>query len=74
MRMNDERVVKTVVLGWYEGLECESTVALLKKKTMLYRQKLLRESGVDWTGIELRTNYRKEWKRCVRKRMKRVNV
>merc|ERR1712212_416221 len=34
MRMSDERVVKAVVLGWYEELEAESKMPGRKKKTV----------------------------------------
>ena len=74
MRMNDERIVKAVVLGWYEGLIGESKMAGRKKKTVLYWKWLLKEAGIDWTDIERRTKDRKEWKRSVRERMERVHV
>ena len=74
MRMSDERMVKAVVLGWYEGLQGENKMVGKKKKTVLYWKRLLREAGVDWTDIERRTKDRKEWKRCVMERMERVHL
>ena len=73
MRMNDERIVKAVVLGWYEGLEGKSKMIGRKKKTVLYWKRLLKEAGIDWTDIERRTKDRKEWKKCIRNRMERVH-
>ena len=72
MRMSDERMVKAVVLGWYEGLEGESKMAGRKKKTVLYWKRLLREAGVDWTDIERRVIDRDGWRKFVRNRMERV--
>ena len=60
MRMSDDREVKAVVLGWYEGLEGENKVAGFKRKTVLYWKRLLKEAGVDWTDIERKTSDRKE--------------
>ena len=60
MRMDDDRLVKAVILGWYEGLEGESKIAGQKRKTVLYWKKLLRKAGVDWMDIERRTRDRKE--------------
>ena len=72
MRMDDERVVKAVVLGWYEELEAESKMPGRKKKTVLYWKRLLREAGVDWTDIERRTKDRDGWRKFVRERMERL--
>ena len=36
MTMSDQRMVKLVVLGWYEDLEGESKMAGRKKKTIFY--------------------------------------
>ena len=60
MRMDDDRFVKAVILGWYGGLEGESKMAGQKRKTVLYWKSLLREAGVDWTDIERVTSDRKE--------------
>ena len=36
MRMSDDRIVKAVILGWYEGLGGESKMAGQKRKIVLY--------------------------------------
>ena len=72
MRMDDDRLVKAVILGWYERLERESKMAGKKRKTVLYWKRLLREAGVDWTDIERLMRNRKGWKKCVLGRMERV--
>lgn len=40
MRMDNDRQVKAVVLGWYEGLEGVSKVPGKKRKTVLYWKRL----------------------------------
>ena len=72
MRMGDDRMVKGVVLGWWDKLEEVGRVPGRRRKTVLYWRRLLREAGVDWTRIGQLTADRKEWKEVVRKRMKRV--
>ena len=74
VRMSDERMVKAVILGWYEGLEGEAKMAGRKKKTVLYWKRLLREAGMDWTDVERRAKDRDGWRKFVRERMERVYV
>ena len=45
MRMGDERLVKSAVLGWWEDLEEVDRVPGRRRKTVLYWKKLLREVG-----------------------------
>ena len=74
MRMSDERIVKAVILGWYDNLKDESKMVGRKRKTVLYWKRLLKEAGMDWTDIERRTKDRKGWKRFVIERMERVHA
>ena len=69
MRMDDDRLVKAVVLGWVEQLENTKRVKGGRRKTVLYWKRLLREAAIDWTKIGLLTKDRKEWKRVVKERM-----
>ena len=52
IRMGNDRLVKAMVLGWYEGLEDKEKKKGMKRKTVLYWKSLLREYGVDWTDVE----------------------
>ena len=75
MRMEDGRLTKAVVLGWWDDLEDVPRVVgggQRRRKTVLYWRKLLREAGVDVTRIGRLTADRKEWKGIVRRRMKRI--
>ena len=72
MRMDDERKVKAVTLGWMEDLESAPKMKGKKRKTVLYWKKLLREGGIDYTTIGKETLNRKEWKRRVMTRMKHL--
>ena len=69
MRMEDDRMVKAVVLGWVEQLERWERVSGSRRKTVLYWKKLLREAGIDYTKIGLLTRDRKKWKGLVKERM-----
>jgi ribosomal protein L31 len=69
MRMEDNRMVKAVTLGWMEDLERVPKKKGKKRKTVLYWKKLLREGGIDHTNIGVLTENRKEWKKIVMKRM-----
>ena len=72
MRMGDDRVVKGMVLGWWDKLEEVDRVPGRRRKMVLYWKRLLREAGVDWTRIGRLTEDRKKWKEVVRVRMKRI--
>ena len=72
MRMDDNRLVKCVTLGWLEDLENEPKVPGKKRKTVLFYKKLVREAGLDYTKIGAMTRDRKEWKKCVKKRIKHL--
>ena len=72
MRMDDERKVKGVVLGWLEDLEEAPKMKGKKRKTVLFWKKLLKEGGIDYTTIGKETSNRKEWKRRVMTRMKHL--
>ena len=51
MRMKDESLTKVAVLGWYIKLEVVSKVPGKKRKTVLYRNRILSEAGIDWTDV-----------------------
>ena len=59
MRMENDRLTKAVVLGWWEGLEGRGKMAGRKRKTVLYWRRVLREAGIDWTEVERLTSDRK---------------
>ena len=69
-RMDDERQVKAVTLGWMVDLENYGKRPGKKRKTILYWKKLLKEAGVDILKISSLTADRDEWKGIVRARMR----
>ncbi len=69
MRMEDDRLVKVVTLGWMEELEAVEKVPGKKRKTILYYKKLVKEAGLEYTKIGALTRRRKEWKRRINQRM-----
>ena len=72
MRMEDDRQVKAVTLGWLEDLENHDKMPGKKRKTVLYWKRLVKEAGLDCSKIGALTKDRKEWKRIVNKRMKHL--
>ena len=72
MRMEDDRIVKSVTLGWMEQLEDLPKVPGKKRKTVLFYKKLVKEAGWDYTKISTLTE-RKTWKRLVKARMKHLD-
>ena len=73
MRMENDRLMKAVVLGWWEGLEGKGKMAGRKRKTVLYWRRLLRDAGIDWTEVERLTSDRKGWKEKVAERMEHLD-
>merc|ERR1711867_105278 len=73
VRMGNERLTKAMVFGWYEGLEGKAKKKGMKRKTVLYWKRILRECGVDWTDVERLCGDRDGWKACVRGRMKHLD-
>ena len=69
MRMDDDRQVKAVTLGWLEDLENHEKRPGKKRKTMLYWKKLVKEAGLDYTRIDSLTKDRKIWKSTVKERV-----
>ena len=69
MRMEEGRMTKKVVLGWFEELEKWKKTPGKKRKTLFYWKKLLREAGIDWTEIQKETQDRETWKSRVKERM-----
>ena len=69
MRMDDNRTVKAVTLGWLEDLEDHGKRPGKKDKTVIYWKKIVKEAGLDWTDINRLTADRKCWKATVRERM-----
>ena len=72
LRMEDGRMVKSVMFGWLKNLEQRERVKGSKRKTVLYWRKLIREAGWDITTIGSKTADRKGWKAAVRERMKHL--
>ena len=64
-RMEDNRQVKAVVLGWLEDLESYNKCPGKKRKTLLYWKRLLKEASFDYTKIGQLTEDRKAWKSLV---------
>ena len=73
VRMENDRLTKAMVFGWYEGLEGKDKMLGRKRKTVLYWKRMLNECGVDWTDVERLCSDRDGWKECVRERMKHLN-
>ena len=73
MRMEDDRLVKAVTLGWLEDLEGKEKVPGKKRKTVLFYKRLVKEAGMDFTRIGELTKNRKEWKKKVKARMKHLS-
>ena len=48
MRMEDDRLVKSVTFGWMEELESVEKVPGKKRKTVLFYKKLVKEAGLDY--------------------------
>ena len=69
MRMDDDRQVKAVTLGWLEDLEPHKKMPGKKRKTVLYYKRLVKEAGLDHSKIGKLTSNRKQWKQTVNKRM-----
>ena len=69
IRMGDESMTKSVVLGWLEKLERWPRQKGRKRKTVRFWEKLLREAGIDWTNLDELTKDRKEWRKLVTERM-----
>ena len=72
IRMGNDRLVKAMVLGWYEGLEGKDKMRGRKRKTVLHWKKLLNEMGVDWTDVERVCADRDSWKAWVRVRVSHI--
>ena len=51
LRMEDGRVVKSIVFGWLKNLEERGKVKGQKRKTVLYWRKLIWEAGWDITRV-----------------------
>ena len=73
VRMGNDRLVKAMVLGWYEGLEGKEKMIGRKRKTVLYWKRILNEAGVDWTDVERVCLDRDGWRAWVRARMVHVD-
>ena len=53
LRMDDTRLVKQAVLGWYRKLEdTTSTKKIPHRNTISYWRKLIKEAGEDYSNIE----------------------
>ena len=69
MRMDDSRLVKIAVLGWFRELEKWNKCPGRKRKTQLCWIKTLKDAGIDWTQVELLSGDRKAWKSMITDRM-----
>ena len=72
MRMDDGRITKAAVLGWFGELEEWKKAPGKKRKTVLYWKKLAREAGWDIIDIDRVAKDRKAWKAMVGKRMEHL--
>ena len=73
LRMNDDRLVKQAVLGWYSKLEEENkTKKLPNRNTITYWRKLINEAGEDPNNIEHLITDRTKWRALVRNRVKHL--
>ena len=72
MRMEDDRTVKAVTLGWLEDLENHEKRPGKKAKTVNYWKRIVKEAGMDWTDIARLTEDRKIWKASVRERIEHL--
>ena len=70
LRMEDGRIVKSMVFGWLRNLEERGKRKGQKRKTVLYWRKLIREAGWDVTRIGKLVEDRRKWKEMIRERMK----
>ena len=73
VRMGNDRLTKAMVFGWYKGLEGKAKMKGMKRKTVLYWKRMLKECGVDWTDIERLCGDRDGWKTCVRERVNHLD-
>ena len=69
LRMEEGRITKAAVFGWYGELEEWRKVPGRKRKTVLYWRRLVREAGWDVLDVERRASDRDEWREMVRERM-----
>ena len=72
LRMEDGRLVKSIVFGWLKNLEERAKKKGQKRKTVLYWRRLIREAGWDVMTIGRKAADRKIWKGMVRQRMKHL--
>ena len=72
LRMDDDRLVKSIVFGWLRNLEERAKRKGQKRKTVLYWRKLVREAGWDVTTIGNKASDRKKWKEMVSERMRHL--
>ena len=73
MRMENDRITKVMVLGWWKELEGRSKMKGRKKKTVLFWKRTLKEGGIDWTEVEKLSAERKVWKDLVIERMNHLH-
>ena len=52
VRMEIDRLTKAMVYGWLKGLDGKNGKTDRKRRMVLYRKRILRESGFDWTDVE----------------------
>jgi hypothetical protein len=72
MRMDDGRITKAAVLGWFGELEEWRKMGGRKRKTVLYWKKLMKEAGWDCVEVDRLASDRKGWRKMVSKRMKHL--
>ena len=69
-RMQDDRLVKNVTLGWLTDLEAYPKIPGKKRKTVLYWKRLVKEAGLDSSKMGQLTQDRKVWRSLINERMK----
>ena len=69
LRMGEERITKTVTLGWMEDLEGIEKCPGRKRKTVKYWKQLVKEAGIDWIQAGKLAEDRREWRKMVDERM-----
>lgn len=72
MRMEDGRITKAAVLGWFGELEEWRKAPGRKRKTVLYWKKLMREAGWDWLEVDRMASDREVWRAMVGERMRHI--
>ena len=74
IRMDDARLVKTAVLGWFKELEKWMKCPGRKRKTQLYWIKTMKDAGMDWAEVDRLAHDKAGWKSLIADRMKHLDL